>query len=194
MVTKIEPAQTRRSTAGIAGIASGSLWLVVAALASAATISEDRSGSFDGVEEILWGIMTIAVVAAGLALIAFLNGLRRELGLGAASLVGMVFAALGTAAGVVVWAFPLWGGLIGVGSALFAVSLLRLAAAPRWASVAFGFGMLVGIAVFLLLDAMQFGAIDSYGDYPAASAVGLITMLVTAGLGLIGVGRWFRTG
>lgn len=194
MVTKIEPAQTRRSTAAIAGIASGSLWLVVAALSIAATISENQSGDFDGAERLLWGTMTIVVVAAGLLLIAFLNGLRHELGLRAIGVVGLVFGALGTAAGVVVWAYPLWGSLLGIASALFAIPLLRRGEAPRWASTTFGFGMLAGVAVFLLLDAMQFGPIDSYGDYQLAYEIGLLAVLVTSGVGLIGVGRWLHTG
>lgn len=193
MATQTEqmPAIVRRS--GTTIIAAGVLWLAALGLAIAADVLEATSGTFDGTEETLWGIMTVAIVTAGLLTVAGLAGLRRDLVMGRAGMVGLIFAGLGTAFGVVAWAFPIWGGLLGIGMLIFSLALIRQGQAPRWATISFGFGMLTGIAIFFLLDLLKVGSINSYGDYPVAGNIGAAVMLTTSALGSIGVGRWFNT-
>lgn len=161
MVTQVRESQSDVQRFGTAGIGAGVLWIAVAALAVAARISEEQSGSFDGAERAIWGVMTVAIITAGLLTLSLSVGIRRELELGNAGALGLGLVGLGTAAGVVAWAFPLWGGLMGIGMFIFGLPLLRQGKAPRSAAAAFGFGMLAGIAVFLLLDAMKLGPINS---------------------------------
>jgi hypothetical protein len=189
--TELVPAIVRRS--GTAIIAAGVMWLTTLGLAIAADVLEATSGTFDGTEETLWGIMTVAIVAAGVLTVAGLAGLRRELTMGKAGIVGLILSGLGSAFGVVAWAFPIWGGLLGIGMLIFSLALIRQGQAPRWAAGSFGFGMLTGIAIFFLLDLLKVGQINSYGDYPVAANVGAAVMLAASALGSIGVGRWLNT-
>jgi hypothetical protein len=193
MATQTEQIPAIVSKSGSASIAAGVLWLAVLGLAIAADILEATSGTFDGAEETLWGIMTVAIVTAGLLTVITLAGLRRELVMGKAGMVGLILAGLGTAFGVVAWAFPIWGGLLGIGMLIYGLALIRHGQAPRWVAISFGFGMLTGIVVFILLDQLKLGRIDSYGDYPVASDIGGALMLTTSALGSIGVGRWLNT-
>ena len=193
MATQTEqmPAIVRRS--GTTIIAAGVLWLAALGLAIAADVLEATSGTFDGTAETLWGIMTVAIVTAGLLTVAGLAGLRRELTMGKAGIVGLILTGLGSAFGVVAWAYPIWGGLLGIGMLIFSLALIRQGQAPRWAATSFGFGMLTGIAIFFLLDLLKVGQINSYGDYPVASNIGAAVMLATSALGSIGVGRWLNS-
>lgn len=193
MVTKVKESQTDVRKSAMAGVGAGVLWIAVAALAFAARISEQQSGSFGAAERAIGGVMTIATITAGLLTLALMVGIRHELGLGKAGVVGLGLVALGTAAGIVVWAFPLWGGLMGIGMLIFSLPLIRQGRAPRSAALAFGFGMLAGIALFFLLDALKLGPVDSYGDYPVAADIGSTTMVLVSAYGTIGVGRWLRT-
>ena len=193
MVTKVREGQSDIRRFGTAGIGAGLLWIAVAALIIAARTSEEQSGTFDGAERAIWGVMTVAIITAGLLTLTLLVGIRHELGLGKAGAVGIGLVGVGTAAGVVAWAFPLWGGLMGIGMLIFDLPLIRQGEAPRWAAIAFGFGMLGGIGLFILLDAMKLGPVNSYGDYPDASDIGTTTMALVSAYGAIGIGRWLRT-
>ena len=193
MVTKIKESHSDVRRFGTAGVGAGLLWIAVAALTIAARISENQSGAFDGTEEAIWGVMTVAIITAGLLTLTEMVGIRHELGLEKAGVVGIGLVGLGTAAGSVAWAFPLWGGLMGIGMLIFSLPMIRQGNAPRSAAVAFGFGMLGGIALFILLDAIKLGPVDSYGDYPVAIEIGFVTMALVSAYGTILIGRWLTT-
>ncbi len=193
MVTKIRESRSDLRRFGTAGVGAGILWIVVAALALAARISENQSGAFDGTEEAIWGVMTVTIISAGLLTLAMMVGIRNELDFGKAGVVGLGLVGLGTATGIFAWAFPFWGGLMGIGMLIFGLPIIRQGKAPRSAAVAFGFGMLAGIALFMLLDAMKLGPVNSYGDYPDAADIGSTTMVLASAYGAIGIGRWMRT-
>lgn len=194
MVIELGQARINSHKYGTAAIVSGLLWVAVAALFGLAEISESRSGVFGDAERTVWGVMTVAIVTAGVLVVTVLIGLRRRLDLGRGGMVGIVLAGLGSAAGIMSWAFPVWGGLLGVGMSIFGVALIRGSEAPRPAAAAFGFGMLSGIVTFIVLDLMKVGPTNSYGDHPVAWAAGLTTMMLVSAFGLIGIGRWLRTG
>lgn len=193
MVTKIRESQSDVRRFGTAGVGAGILWIAVAALVVAARVTEDASTSLKSAEDIIWGVMTVGIVTAGLLTLAMMVGIRRELDLGNAGVVGLGLVGLGTGAGMIVWAFPLWGGLMGIGMLIFSLPLIHQGKAPRSAAITFGFGMLAGIGLFILLDAMRLGPIDSYGDYPDAADIGSTTMVLASAYGAIGIGRWMRT-
>ena len=193
MVTKIRESQADVRRFGMAGVGAGILWIAVAALVVAARVTEDASTSLESAEDIIWGVMTVGIVTAGLLTLAMMVGVRRELDLGRAGVVGLGLVGLGTGAGFIVWAFPLWGGLMGIGMLIFSLPLIRQGNAPRSAAIAFGFGMLAGIGLFILLDAMKLGPVDSYGDYPDASDIGATAMALVSAYGAIGISRWLMT-
>ena len=193
MVTKVSENRSSVLRSGAAGIGAGILWIATAALAVAVRISKNQSGIFDDTERAIWAVMTVTIVTAGLLTLVMMVGIRDELELGKTGIIGLGLATVGTATGIVAWAFPFWGGLIGIGMLIFGIPLIRQGTAPRSPSIAFGFGMLAGIALFMLLDAMKLGPIDSYGDYPAAADIGSTTMVLASAYGTIGIGRWLRT-
>ncbi len=193
MVTKVRESQSDIHRFGTAGIGAGLLWIAVAALAIAARISEEQSGTFGDTERAIWGMMTVVIITAGLLTLTLLVGMRHDLGLGKAGALGIGLVGLGTVAGLAAWAFPLWGGLMGIGMLIFSLPLIRQGKGPRSAAIAFGFGMLGGIGLFIILDAMKLGPVDSYGDYADAFDIGTTTMVLVTAYGAIGIGRWLRT-
>ena len=47
----------------------------------------------------------------------------------------------------------------------------------------------VSLGLWVLVDLLQLGPLDSYGEYPAAAAVGIATLGVLMAVGLFSVGR-----
>lgn len=134
---------------------------------------------------------TVALMGSAALIVAFMVGLLRRHGsLGWLGLVAVALAGLGAAATLLSWFVYGWGILLGAGMLLLGAGLLRRGLAPPAATLAFSTGMLLGIGVYLALNALEVGWTDSYGDYPLALALALLTMGVVTGTGLFGLGRW----
>lgn len=120
------------------------------------------------------------------------NALRKHYEAGKFGLVGVILAGIGTVAGMIAWAFPLWGLPLGIASMIFASILLNEGTAPKTPVTLFGFSMIAGLLTFFLLDALEVGTVSPDGDYPVAINTALLIMLFGTGIGLIGIGGWLR--
>ena len=173
--------------AGLLALTAGGFWLLSGAF-QAATDSEDDW-------QLYYYLFTIAVVVAGvLSVIAMIGLGKRVGGLGAVGLVGAVIASLGVLLSVVAWAVPAWMSLQGIGYLLMAIAVLRTnTIVPRIGVMLVASAFLIGPIVFVVLDALEVGWQDSYGDYPLAWIIsGLVGYLLIAS-GLFVTGRWLRS-
>jgi small-conductance mechanosensitive channel len=133
-------------------------------------------------------VATATVAATAVALIGMLVRAGERFGpwmfaAVALSSLSLVAAALVTW-GIVVWALLIWlacsialGRMRAVGGATRPLDWALLAAWP------------VSLGLWLLVERLQLGPLDSYGDYPAASATGIAVLgvLMAAGLASIGL-------
>jgi hypothetical protein len=181
-------------TAGLLGIVSAVLLLTLPIAWSFTVYTDSRSGSWDTAEEILFGLGFAAFLSGLVCLLVLMVGLsKRHGGLGIAGLIGIGLAGLGAAAVFIPWFIVGWGVLLGAGMLVYALTMLRRGIAPRLATIAFGSGMLLGVGVFLVLDALEFGGRDSFGDYPAASLTGIWVMCLITSAGVFGLSRWLHS-
>ena len=119
---------------------------------------------------------------------------KRHGGFGAAGLIALVIASLGVLLSIVfTWASPGWMGLIGIGYLITGIKMWSPGLAPKASTVLFAVGMLVGVATFIIVDALEVGEVDSYGDYPAAWISGNVVGPGLTALGLIGLGLWLKS-
>lgn len=183
---------TFTKSAGLMGIVAGGLILGLPLAWTVAMISEDRSGSWNWPESVLFMIGAIMLAgAAALALILMIGLGRRHGGLGGTGAIGLALAGLAIPAAVIMgWFIWGWGVLLGTAMLLHAVALWRRDVAPRVMLPAFGLGMFIGLAVFFTLTELKVGSPDEWGDYPLAAAFGIWTMTAISAAGLIGLGRW----
>ncbi len=80
-----------------------------------------------------------------------------------------------------------------IGGALFAIAMMSVGIASRWSTLAIGSAWILGRrARYAVLRSLEFGGADEWGDYPAASLVGLITGSVVFAAGLGSLGRWMH--
>ena len=175
-----------------AGMVAGWLFVFVSPAAFMIDVADDRSGSWEGIGTSLWSTMTIVLIVAMALTAVLMTGLKRETSLRAGGTAAVVMAAVAAVTGIAVWAIPVWGGLLGIAMLIVGLALLREGVAPRWAATAFSFGMLVGVGLYVILEIVGIGAIDEYGDHPAAASIGFAVMTAVAGAGAVGLSRWLR--
>jgi hypothetical protein len=97
-------------------------------------------------------------------------------------LAGLVICGVGVAASIVAWAYPLWMTVLGVGLATVASAAARRFQRTLLVLAA---GQLIGLAVMIAGIEAELGRRDEWGDYPAASALGLATTAGTMIAGLV---------
>jgi hypothetical protein len=172
--------------AGLLALISAVSWIAAAVLMIAINDSEDW--------QITYYMFSIVVLVAGvLTVIAMVGVGRRVGGLGALGLIGVVVACIGVLFSIVAWAIPLWMGLQGFGLLLIGGAVLRAGTVvPRTAVVLSSVAFLSGPVVFIILDALEVGWQDSYGDYPLAWIISTGVAVALMAVGLVGVGMWLR--
>lgn len=180
-------------TAGLLGMVSAALLLMLPVSWSITDYTESRSGSWGTAELILVELALAAFLLGLVCLLVLMVGLsKRHGGLGLAGLVGIGLTGLGAVAALMPWFIVGWGVLLGAGMLVYALTMLRRGIAPRLATIAFGSGMLVGVGVFLVLDALEFGGRDSFGDTPAAGLTAIWVMCLVTAAGVFGMSRWLH--
>ena len=135
----------------------------------------------------LYALLVAGGLIVGLATIVALNGMLARVG-GARDpwrIVALVLAVLGVGVlTLLTWFKPLWGALL---SAASLIAAFRLQAATLGSKVglwAFAAAWPLSFGLFVLLDAMEFGRIDEYGDYPWAGGIGVAVWCGLFALGL----------
>lgn len=185
------PTASTKSVGRIAIVAAG-LWLVFP-LSWLILAAADGQGDFELVTQIIFMAGTLGLIAAGGMTVAIMVGLRERLGgLGLLATVGMAFMGLGAAASVFSWFIPGWATPMAIGGALFATAMKAVGIAPRWPTIAIGSAWILGVSTWAVLRYREFGGVDEWGDYPAASLLGLITGSVIFAAGLGSLGRWMH--
>ena len=185
------PTESTRAVGTLAVVTAG-LWLVFP-LAWLILAAADGQGEFELAVQVIFMAGTLGLIAAGGLTVAVMIGLRERLGgLGVLATVGMVFTGLGAAASIFSWFIPGWATPMAIGGALFATAMMSVGIASRWSTLAIGSAWILGVGTYAVLRSLEFGGADEWGDYPAASLVGLITGSVVFAAGLASLGRWMR--
>ena len=175
-------------TAGTLALAASGLWLAVVAIYLFA-LNFDREW-----DTTLYWVWSVVILAAGALTIVATLGLRQRHGTnGKLATVGLVILGLGVVASFIAWAIPGWMLIQGVGMLLIFLAVRSTGLAPRMYSLAYGSGMLIGVAVYGVLTLMEAGTPDQYGDYPVAWGWGITVGLVIVAAGLFGIGTWLRS-
>lgn len=165
-------------------------WGVVVAGFIAAAAANAAWG-WEGVASMFYGVASMVLVASGALLVLTQIRIGKLSGrLGAVATIGIGVSALGALLSFVAWAIMVWTTVLGVGTLLFGVPLLRRGLLPRPWGQAFTFALpaasVVAWAGAVFFDAGAEGA-STLDDVLVAAAV-----LVLAA-GLAGLGRWMRT-
>lgn len=187
---------TFTKSAGAIAITSAAAWIVgLIAIAVSSGLPDavgvDPDQFVSNGQTLFFMLGAISLLAAGVSMVVAMVGLYRRHGsLGILGIGGLGITALGAAALLVAWAFPLWMTLIGLGVLMFAVALLRLDVAPRVWTLVWGGGMTLGAITWYVLRWMEVGQPDQWGDYPLATAIALPVGVIIMAVGLAGVGRW----
>lgn len=172
--------------AGLLALIGAVSWIAAAVLMISINDTEDWQGTYY--------LFSIAVLVAGvLTVIAMIGVGRRVGGLGALGLTGVIVTGIGVLFSIVAWAIPLWMGVQGIGLLLIGAAVLRAGTTvPRTAIVLTSVAFLSGPVVFVILDALEVGWRDSYGDYPLAWIISTAVATGLIAIGLVGVGMWLR--
>ena len=180
--------------AGLMGMWAGALMLLLPIGWTLSMIAEERSGDWGGVERAFFITGAFALLgSAALGLLLLIGLTKRHGGFGVPGYVGLGLVALGIPASLIAWWIFGWGMLYGAGLAVFGVLMLGRQISPRVPTFALGFGMLAGVGAFVLLDAIEIGFRDSYGDYPVALAIGAWVMCGVTAYGFYSIGSWLRS-
>jgi hypothetical protein len=175
---------------GLFALVAGALWLFGSVVYLLTMISDE--GDALGWQA-YYAVFSAVVLAAGVLTVLSIIGVsKRSGGLGLIGMVGLVIVGLGVALSIVAWAMPLWMGVQGVGLVVFASAALMNGTAPKRPTMLTASGFIIGVAVFIVLNAAKVGATDSYGDQPLALGIGGGLGMVIVAAGLIGWGRWLR--
>ena len=178
---------------GVVAMLAAALWLAFPLSWLILAAADDGQGNWDTISQIIFMAGTLGLIAAAGLTIAVMVGLRERLGgLGLLATVGMVFLGLGAAASVFSWFIPGWATPMAIGGALFATAMVKVGIAPRWPTIAIGSAWVLGMSTWVVLRSVEFGGVDEWGDYPAASLVALITGSVIFAAGLGALGRWLH--
>lgn len=175
-------------TAGIFAFVASVAWLVAAAAALIGAGSDDWERHY-------FVLAAVVFVASACTTVATFGLLRRAGGSkDATTLIAMLFAILGTLMlAVVTWAWIIGVGLLTISAFM---TILRLRSAHL--GTAIGSSLLVaawplGIATALILDQLNVGPIDSYGDAYLAQFVGFAVGSILFSTGIFMNGRWLRS-
>ncbi len=172
-------------TVGAWGMALAVVAFVGAALADAAWGWGGTAGALYGVGSIL------LVVSAGLLVVTQVGLSRMHGGLGRAAKVGVGVSALGALLSFVSWAVVVWATVLGLGTLLFGLSLLRRGRVPRESALPLTFAA-PAVAVVAWAGAVLSDLTGSSIILGGAQIIAGAAMLVLA-WGLAGVGRWMVT-
>jgi hypothetical protein len=169
-------------------------WILVAAGFSASYVAEQNSGEWGGPAQGFFLVGATSLLSAGALTVATFVALhKRHGGLGIIGTIGIAFAGVGAAAGLIGWFLYGWGTLIGLGALLVSAAVLRRGLAPRQATVLLGSAWVVAASVGAPLRLLEVGTQDQWGDYPLPNVIGIATGCVLFAAGLAEMGRWLRT-
>lgn len=167
--------------------------VVVCLMASAAT---NAAWGWDSSASLLFSLGQLALVVSGALLVITEVHIGRQCGrLGIVATLGVAVSVIGVLLSFVAWAVVLWTTVLGAGTLLFGVPLLRRRVLPRPWGHAFIFAVpaasLVAWAGAVVFDAGG----DDASDLVVLVNDGLVAAaLLVLAAGLAGVGRWLRTG
>ncbi len=184
--------------AGTLALTSAAFWLAASAVHWLYNVNDFGGDSdiFGGDGDfhawyLFWAVLVVVAGVLGLFVMVALG--KRHGGFGAAGLIALVIASLGVLLSLVAtWASPGWMGLIGIGYLITGMKMWSPGLAPKASTALFSVGMFVGVATFIIVDALEVGEVDSYGDYPAAWISGNVVGPGLTALGLIGLGLWLK--
>jgi len=193
------PTEFTRS-AGTIALVSAAAWLFALAGFWLTGLFPDRAAGTDPDQFILDGqtgsflVATMALLAGGALMVVTMVALyRRHGGLGALGMVGLAVTGLGAATSILSWAFFVWLTLLGFGTLIFALAMLRRDIAPRFSTAVWGVGMAIGAVVWSVLRWLEAGQADEWGDYWIASFGGITVGILIMTVGLAGLGLWLRS-
>lgn len=187
------PTESTTRTGSVALVAAG-LWVAVAAGMAASYGLDRATGNWEGVPQILFIASTAALLAAAVLTVITVVGLQhRHGGLGVIGRLGVGVAGLGAATSLVSWFVYGWASLLGAGTLLIAVAMLRRGIAPRLPTLLFGGAWLIANTVGVVLLSLQVGPRDEWGDYPLVKAVTIAIGATVVAAGLAGLGRWLTS-
>lgn len=177
--------------AGGAALAAGGAWLTVPALWWWSDRLDD-SRPWEGLPQVVWMVGAMCLTAAVTFGVVVLIGLiERHGGLGWPGRLSLVPAVLSVPAALVVaWAVPVWATLVAITWLTVGVALLRRGIAPVASTVTTTVAWPIGLMTFAVLRANEFGAVDEWGDYPAATLSGLAVGAVLMAIGSSAMGWW----
>lgn len=160
-------------------------WLVVPIAWETSRILE-RTREWEGSPRAAYLVGAAAALAAGALMFSLVIVSTASVTRSKQIWLGIGLVGLGLVVSVIAgWAIPVWATLYGVGMLLIVAS--GCVGTP---GRIIGAALLASTAVFLVLSSLEVGAVDSYGDYPAAWSSA--TWVGTLGAGL-GMAVWART-
>ncbi len=170
-----------------ATLAAAGLVLVVVMFVGMAVA--DAAWGWEGAASALYGVGSILlVVSAGLVVATQVGLSRLHGGLGRMAMIGVGVSALGALLSFVSWAVVVWATVLGVGTLLFGVPLLRRGRVPRVPALVLTYAA-PAVAVAAWAGAVLSGGEESSVIIAVAESVAGAAILVLA-WGLTGVGRW----
>lgn len=176
-------------SAGAASLLASAAWLSVPALWRWSDVLDD-SRPWDGLPQVIWMLGAICLtLAVTLGMVLILGLIERHGGLGVTGKLVLGPAVLAIPAALVVgWFMPLWATLISISWIGLCGVLLRRRLAPSVATALLAGAWPVGLLTFAVLRASEFGTVDEWGDYPAASFTATLVgaALMAGGSGLMG--------
>lgn len=170
--------------AGGAALAASAAWIAVPALWLWSRRLED-SQPWNATPQVVWIVGALCLTAAvTLGTVVLIGLIERHGGLGWSGRIGLGTAVLSIPAAFIVgWAVPLWATLAASTWVMVGAPLLRRRIVPVTSTITMALAWPVGLTTFAILRANEFGAVDDYGDYPAATLSG-----VAVGAGLMAIG------
>lgn len=181
----VMPTQFTR-TAGKVALVAALGWLVLAVVGAYATGAITPYS--DATYLVSAVVATMAVAATAIALVGMLVRAGERSGPWMFAAVALSCLSL-VAAALVTWGIVVWGLLIWLACAIALGRMRAIGVTTRpldWALVA---AWPVSLGLWLLVDLLELGPLDSYGDYPAAAAAGIAALGVLMAVGLFSVGR-----
>lgn len=173
-------ARLNRSSGSAAGAAAAG-WLVMLAgfLVQAADnpLAWNVDHSLLVAGKLIVGLITLIALYGMLARVGIARGAWQMAAL-ALGVVGVV------ALTVVTWFTPLWSGLLSATSLIAARRMLSAGVGSKAGFWAFAAAWPLSIGLFVLLDAMQLGRVDEYGDYPWAMGISVAVWCALFAFGL----------